>query len=299
MLSRDLSRCSVASEARGDQLAGTAPVARRWLLLEHPGPWDKKPLDTAPLTGDLGRRMERECADHDAKILLVRRQGRRIDAEVHQWWAVDTVTGAWVRGTWRTSADLLDAAAAIGERLDASTEPAEPMVLVCTHATRDACCAVRGRPISARLAKVWPEEVWECTHLGGHRFAGTMLSLPSGAVYGRLDPQIAHDVIVGERAGRVVAARLRGLSRYTPAVQAAQATFLAQYGPAALADVSVGRVEVISPTEDEVEVCGVGALPTGTVYRVRREELTPAPLSCGATEGEHAAYRVQAGTPAP
>ena len=41
------------------------------------------------------------------------------------------------------------------------------MVLVCTHGTRDACCAVRGRPIVAALARALPEQVWECTHLGG------------------------------------------------------------------------------------------------------------------------------------
>ena len=32
-------RCADAARIRADPLAGSAPPARRWLLLEHPGPW--------------------------------------------------------------------------------------------------------------------------------------------------------------------------------------------------------------------------------------------------------------------
>ncbi|CAA9311203.1 MAG: hypothetical protein AVDCRST_MAG48-2067, partial [uncultured Friedmanniella sp.] len=32
-------RCADAADRRGDASVGTAPPARRWLLLEHPGPW--------------------------------------------------------------------------------------------------------------------------------------------------------------------------------------------------------------------------------------------------------------------
>lgn len=30
------------------------------------------------------------------------------------------------------------------------------------------------------------DRVWECSHLGGHRFSPTVLSSPVSAVYGRL-----------------------------------------------------------------------------------------------------------------
>ena len=32
-------RCADAARERADPLAGSAPPAQRWLLLEHPGPW--------------------------------------------------------------------------------------------------------------------------------------------------------------------------------------------------------------------------------------------------------------------
>ncbi|MEO7423528.1 MAG: sucrase ferredoxin, partial [Ornithinibacter sp.] len=180
----DLSRCSAAFRDRGDPLAGSAPVASRWLLIEHPGPWSKEPLDTPPLTGSVGEKVGRTCASFGGRVLLIRRSGRRGSEEGDRsWFAVDTVRGTWVHGLWRTPEDLVRAATALGVELSDSDDDAAPMVLVCTHATRDACCAVRGRPIATSLARRWPEEIWECTHLGGHRFAGTLLSLPDGACY--------------------------------------------------------------------------------------------------------------------
>ena len=41
--------------------------------------------------------------------------------------------------------------------------------------------------VAARLATRYPEETWECSHLGGDRFAGTMVLLPHGVSYGWVD----------------------------------------------------------------------------------------------------------------
>ena len=199
----DLSRCSAASRHRADPQAGSAPVASRWLLLEHSGPWAKQALDTPPLLGPVGAAVERICASFGGKALLVRRPGRRgADDELRSWYAVDTVRGTWVRGSWRKTEDLLHAAHALGVPLSDSDEDADPMVLVCTHGTRDACCAVRGRPIVATLARALPDETWECTHLGGHRFSGTLLSLPDGTCLGRLDPDTSVSAVTAAKGVR-------------------------------------------------------------------------------------------------
>jgi hypothetical protein len=104
----DLSRCSAASLHRGDPQTGTAPVAKRWLLVEHQGPWAKAPMDTEPLLGRVGAEVEAVCAQVGGKVLLVRRPTRRPpgDEERH-WYAVDMVRRTWVRGIWRTTTDLL------------------------------------------------------------------------------------------------------------------------------------------------------------------------------------------------
>jgi len=285
----DLSRCSTASLHRGEAQAGTAPVASRWLLIEHQGPWAKQPMDTEQLFGPVGAAVERDCSAFGGKVLLVRRPGRRGPGEeLRHWYAVDTVRRTWVRGTWRTADDLLGAAHALGTPLSASDEDAAPMVLVCTHGTRDACCAVRGRPIVAALARALPDEVWECTHLGGHRFAGTLLTLPDGACFGRLDPGNAVGVVTAHRQGRTDAAHLRGTTRWQPAVQAALVAALGTHGPASVDDAVPGAVDVDGNCT-QVEVFGSGPLPERLVVDVVTQALPDAPLSCGDRPKAHAA----------
>ena len=61
-----------------------------------------------------------------------------------------------------------------------------PIYAVCAHGTHDACCAIRGRPVAAALDQLRPGRVWECSHVGGDRFAANVLVLPSGVLYGRV-----------------------------------------------------------------------------------------------------------------
>ena len=287
----DLSRCSAAARHRGDPLAGSAPVASRWLLVEHQGPWARDALDTPPLLGRTGREVDELCASFGGKALLVRRPQRRgPEGDARAWFAVDTVRGTWVRGLWRTAGDLVAAAHALGTELSASDVDADPMLLVCTQGTRDACCAVRGRPIVAQLAKEWPDETWECTHLGGHRFAGTLLHLPSGACLGYLDPGSAADVVRELVDGKVRAGNLRGVTRWEPAVQAALAAVLDEHGPADLDDALPGRVDAVDG-RTTVEVFGSGPVPPRVVVDVVEEALPEAPLSCGGGPKPHRAWR--------
>jgi hypothetical protein len=99
-------------------------------------------------------------------------------------------------GAWCETAELdrigdvesLDLAALAAGRSPGLEPWAGPLVLVCTHGRHDACCAERGRPLAAELARVAPDQVWECSHLGGDRFAGNVLVLPRGLGFGRVDP---------------------------------------------------------------------------------------------------------------
>ena len=102
----DAPRCSVAARDRGEPMAGTAPVAGRWLLVEHPGPWARDPLATAPIAGPVGAALAAAAVVAGARILLVRRGPRRRGA-ARAWYAVDLATRTWVTGTWAEPEDLL------------------------------------------------------------------------------------------------------------------------------------------------------------------------------------------------
>ncbi len=223
-------RCSVASEggagagtAGPEPIAGTAPTEAEWLLVEQSGSW------AAKATGHLA-----DLVARDGRAQLIRRHG-----------------GSAERGTrvFRASLDaptavrtvLLDDArdvAALAQLTDADYTPYDgPLWLVCTNGRRDVCCAERGRPVAAALAERWPEATWETTHLGGHRFAATLLALPSGVTLGRLDAGTALDACARLLAGELPLEVTRGLAGRTPPEQAADLHLRGRHGWTGLADV--------------------------------------------------------------
>jgi len=212
-------RCADAARARADPLAGSAPPARRWLLLEHPGPWKIDAIAGSGIDADVLSDLVQR-AGSATRILLVRRSGR-IDRRAPRRWILAGLDSATLTGPWEDDRDLLDAADAMIATLPAPTEPPEPVILVCTHGIHDVCCALRGRPVASSLASRWPELVWECTHIGGDRFAPNVVLLPDGFYYGNLDPDYAVATVQAHLAGTVLTDRLRGMAGFLPPVQAA------------------------------------------------------------------------------
>ena len=66
---------------------------------------------------------------------------------------------------------------------------------MCTNGRHDVCCAERGRPLYRALAEEFPEQTWECSHIGGDRFAGNAVCFPHGVYFGWLEPQDAPGTI--------------------------------------------------------------------------------------------------------
>ena len=89
-------RCSTASRAADEQLAGTASTVRAFLLIEAPGPWGVDALRDSRLPegcrswlGSLERR-------HRVRPLLVRRPGRPVRGPVRVFAAHAGADGSWV-----------------------------------------------------------------------------------------------------------------------------------------------------------------------------------------------------------
>jgi hypothetical protein len=98
----------------------------------------------------------------------------------------------------------------------------EPVYLVCTHGRHDACCAVRGRPAAAALAAAYPNRTWECSHVGGDRFAANVVLLPHSLFYGHVPQSQVVDLVKRYDEGVIVPEYYRGSGAYPAPVQAAQ-----------------------------------------------------------------------------
>lgn len=101
-----------------------------------------------------------------------------------------------------------------------------PLLLVCANGKRDRACAKFGLPIynTARqtLNTCHDEQIWQTTHLGGHRFAGTAIALPRGISYGHLRVDNAPYTLIEFEAGRIVLENYRGAAFYGEVEQVAE-----------------------------------------------------------------------------
>lgn len=276
-------RCSAAARERDDPMVATAPPARRWLLVEHPGPWGPKALTGAGFPADVVDAIDAFCRTHGARFQLIRRTRARGEPTVDRgrFALVDTTPGAEsVR--WGRVGDRTELPAALAD-LPASTQPSdEPVYLICAHGRHDACCAMRGRPVAAVLAAAHPDRVWETTHTGGDRFAANLVLLPHGLVLGRVPAEEVLEVAARYDKGEVDTDRVRGRAGLAPPVQAAQHHARRQ--------LDEPGVDALAPLGADEHLDGLwtvtldGGADHGPVRVTVRERWVPAPtpLTCSA-----------------
>ncbi|KRF34881.1 sucrase ferredoxin [Nocardioides sp. Soil805] len=217
-------RCSVASRDDGEPIAGTAPTETELLLVEHAGSWGRKAVAESRLPEAVRAHLAGLAG---VRVQLVRRHGGESGPGVRVFHARATDDGFAVRTVVLPTPDAL-LELDLGRDLTAYDGP---LWLVCTNGRRDRCCAEVGRPVAAALAERWPEATWETTHLGGHRFSGTLLALPSGHTLGRLDPATAVEACASLERGEVPVAVSRGRAGLTPPEQVRELHVLAGGDP--------------------------------------------------------------------
>jgi hypothetical protein len=142
----------------------------------------------------------------------------------------------------------------------------EPLLLCCTHSTRDPCCARRGIPLHRALSATGAE-TWHASHLGGHRFAATMAALPLGAWLGRVPAAAAGDVVALLRDGRLPLDHLRGRAGLPAAAQAAEAALRRRLGLDRVEDLTFEAfaqgVASFTDADGRRHAVGVEWVPTG------------------------------------
>jgi hypothetical protein len=271
-------RCSTAARRRPDQLAGTATQVRSFLLVEAPGPWGEVALRDSRLPAETKTWLRAQAASLHVRVLLVRRPGRTAPGTTRVF-AVRT-------GEWCETAVLervedvtsLDLSALARGRSPGLTPWHGPVVLVCTHGRHDACCAERGRPLATALAALRSDAVWECSHLGGDRFAGNALVLPDGLGYGWVTADDVPTLVDDLDRGLLTLELLRGRATLPMAAQFAEIELRRALGEkrnAAVRCLDVARQDDRSRVRFEA---------AGEVYEltVRTTAGPSAPLTCTA-----------------
>ncbi len=267
--------CSELSLAAGEELAGTATAARRWLLVEMRGGWGRDAVADSGLSGEVRETLEA----FEGRVLLIRRPGRRHGVAVVQ--AEATEGGGQARQLELGSLeDLPSADLAAGSPLE------RPLVLVCAHGRRDACCARLGVPLHDALAAHLPAgSLWQVSHLGGHRFAPNVLVVPFGVQLGRVPVREAPAIAATLSAGRIPLDYYRGRTLYDAPVQAAEIALRRRLGLD-----GVGDLQLLSHACNTVRFVAGGREMTVHVQELSGPTV---PASCGAEPESTATWSVR------
>jgi hypothetical protein len=282
--------CSSRSRSLDEDPGGTAARATAWLALEQPGPWGPRAATESLLDPALGAALDRAATEHGGRFALIKTpRSHPVPAEQHRVLVACTRSGArfLLTGDVEDPARALDVnwAAVVAGRVDEVLAGApwlslreRPVLLVCTNGRRDTCCALLGRPVAVALHDEHGDDVWEVTHVGGHRFAPTTVLLPQGWSHARVDPVTGSAVMAAAAQGRVVLDGLRGHGSLSPAEQVADIALRRELGDTRELAVRVLASRTAGDTT-VVELASAGGTRTAVVRR-RPGELVR-PESCG------------------
>jgi len=220
------SLCAAASNSQNEPLAATASRIDHWLLVEYRGRWGRDVLGDSLLSPELKAHLRAQLAElGHARLLFVKQPGHRA-REARRVFLSRSRPGdeRLVQLEVAHHEDLreLDLASVLTTDGGVTTVDG-PLFVVCTHGKRDRCCAKFGRPLYDAVREQAEDGwVWQSSHVGGDRFAGNLVALPSGVFLGRVEPGDAWHALDELLAGRVPLERYRGRSCHSFPVQAAE-----------------------------------------------------------------------------
>jgi hypothetical protein len=232
--------CSDISRENDEPLDSTASRIDLWLLVEYRGLWSSDALAGSGLSDQVKSRLrELRRARPHTRLLLIRRPDRRHHPSLAVYVA-DSRVGHERLGRLEIEhhEDLRDV-----DPWQEATRVDEPLFLACTHGKHDRCCARYGRPLFDALNEQLPaDSAWQCTHVGGDRFAGNAVCLPHGVYYGRVGRDDVPDLVDEYLAGRISLAHYRGRSCWPFAVQAGERRIRVEDGLVGLDDLSLAGI---------------------------------------------------------
>lgn len=224
-----------------ESMSGTAEHKKIYLVIEQPGTWGQDALIESSLPEGFGKALKEQINFPEVGIFLARRtdlvqQERRTTNRRRLWLAHTAPGGIRMRsGSLDNITDVLrwDWPAIIRGELPAlGRRSADPVLFMCTNGKKDQCCAVHTRKIVDELRPnaELTGQIYEASHIGGHRFAPTGILLPFGIMVGRMNTDSTQDLLNDAWGGNIKPEYMRGRNAFPPFAQIAEVETRKQYG---------------------------------------------------------------------
>jgi hypothetical protein len=249
--------CSQYSLSLGEALIGTAPRTDVWLLIEYPYPHPAKGVEESNLSEQVKTYLDKFGKETPNSRLILIKKSNQQETERRQIYvsSIHNSTTSLHRFELNRYEEILDidlSAAARNEPGYSDSRCNHPILLVCTNGKRDRCCAKYGLPLFEALANLAPEMTWQSSHVGGHRFAPNVITLPSGIYYGRLSAILPEEIVKTTSEGTLLLDHCRGRASLPGEAQAAEYYLRRQTG--LLKDVAFRLVEIKTAQNDRKSV---------------------------------------------
>ncbi|MEM9007685.1 MAG: sucrase ferredoxin [Cyanobacteria bacterium P01_F01_bin.86] len=258
---------STLPETRSESLIGTAVPADMFILLETPQPWSKPALLSEgvpeslrqvvrPLLQTKSKKVrvhlianEQTPTQRQRRILIFQRPalpvahpttpgfGNRL-ARDYQAWEIQVDTPAAMAPALSSFLAKVPSTQPISQgrtRLLPHQTPRH--LMICTHASHHECCGMYGYPFyQAAIAQIQQLGLtqhihpWQISHIGGHRFAPTLIDFPQGRYYGNLDEASLYSLLKQRGAIAPLLATYRGWSLLPKPVQLLEAELFQRHG---------------------------------------------------------------------
>jgi hypothetical protein len=257
-------RCSLRSLELDEPLFASATETQVYFLLEYTQSWGAKAFEESDLPEAVMAQVKQALKRiPGARLLMIKRRPghgaprpRFFTAHLSDR---QPALYAFELGSYADLLDLDLPALAAGSEIYASQLSQEPLYLVCTNGRRDPCCSARGPAVFRSLSRSPGLNVWQTSHVGGHRFAANLVYLPYGLFFGRLDPLSAEGVVAGLQRGELPLDHFRGRACYVEPVQAAEYYLRRQTGLSGIGTFHFLTAEQISVQEWRVVFASIDA----------------------------------------
>ncbi len=193
--------CAEESRQAGEDIIGNGEISPIYVLIECPTPWTANALNSKFIPANLrALQKELEQAEFPINFLLIYNENlKQVNSTKFIIYRQKFgFSNGYTKQEFNVP-DINEVAPALKQCLlddnlaHQNTENQTRDILVCTHGSRDKCCAKYGNTFYRQALTTVANlslnhiRIWQTTHFGGHRFAPTAIDFPEGRYYGRLD----------------------------------------------------------------------------------------------------------------
>lgn len=203
--------CSQEAIRANELPIGTASMFNKLILIQYEMPFKESAFEESELSENVKNYLNDYLKTKaDCRILLIKKGKTDTSKKISIFTITNDVFAPFInQKIIENYSDILDID--FDSMFAEKFSPIEKeMVIVCTNGTKDKCCSKFGLPIFNELSKYDTIDVWQCSHIGGDRYAPTLIVLPYCIYYGHLDKNSVNELVQHINNKEIFLSKYRG-----------------------------------------------------------------------------------------